>query len=341
MKNKGFTLIELLAVIVILAIIALIATPTILSVIEKAKKGATESSALGYIDAVEKQVMINEMDSAATNITDKTYSVTDLKKIGVTVKGEEPSEGSVTIENGNVTDYSLKFKDYTVTKENGKITTKKNEKVEEITYETYSNGNSIYYNPTAGEKCDASEAVSTTGTKNGCMKWYAFNDEEGSTSVNLILDHNTTAEIAWNSSESNSEMKEVATALENDTKDWKNDARLITANEVAKITGNTSFDATKTGQSIFYFDSNSTTQTATNKGASKYAWLFDYTTGCTDYGCNIGDSSTYGYWTSTAYADNSTAAWYVFRFGYLEYNTVNFTYFGVRPVISVSKSVIK
>ena len=217
MKNKGFTLIELLAVIVILAIIALIATPMILSVIEKAKKGAAESSALGYIDAVEKQVMINEMDSATTNITTKTtetYSVTDLKKIGVTVKGDEPIEGSVTIENGNVTDYSLKFKDYTVTKENGKITTKKNEKVEEITYETYSNGNTIYYNPTAGEKCKESEAVSTTGTKNGCMKWYAFNDEEGSTSVNLILDHNTTAEVAWNSSGSNSEMKEVATALE-------------------------------------------------------------------------------------------------------------------------------
>ena len=52
MNKKGFTLIELLAVIVILAIIALIATPTILGVIEKAKKGAAESSALGYIDAI-------------------------------------------------------------------------------------------------------------------------------------------------------------------------------------------------------------------------------------------------------------------------------------------------
>ena len=42
MKKKGFTLIELLAVIVILAIIAIIATPTILGVIEKARKEATE-----------------------------------------------------------------------------------------------------------------------------------------------------------------------------------------------------------------------------------------------------------------------------------------------------------
>ena len=38
-KRKGFTLIELLAVIVILAIIALIATPVVLSMIERARKG--------------------------------------------------------------------------------------------------------------------------------------------------------------------------------------------------------------------------------------------------------------------------------------------------------------
>ena len=235
MNKKGFTLIELLAVIVILAIIALIATPTILGVIEKAKKGAAESSALGYIDAVEKQVMINEMDNTATKITDKTYSVSDLKTLGVTVKGDEPSEGSVTIEKGNVTDYNLKFKDYTVTKTNGKVTVKKNEskKTEEV--KVYENGTAIYYNPTTGEKCTESEAVSLTGTKSGCMKWYTFNDEEGASSVNLILDHNTTARVAWNSSGNNSEMKEVDTALESDTKDWKNAARLITANEVAKI----------------------------------------------------------------------------------------------------------
>ena len=61
--KKGFTLIELLAVIVILAIIALIATPMILGVIETARKGAAKTSALGYLDAVEKQIMINQLDS--------------------------------------------------------------------------------------------------------------------------------------------------------------------------------------------------------------------------------------------------------------------------------------
>ena len=85
MKNKGFTLIELLAVIVILAIIALIATPMILNVVEKSRKGAAESSALGYIDAVEKQMMINLIDSDSTNdITDGVYETSNLE---VSVKG--------------------------------------------------------------------------------------------------------------------------------------------------------------------------------------------------------------------------------------------------------------
>ena len=52
-KKKGFTLIELLAVIVILAIIALIATPLVLGVIEKSKKGAFSDTAYGIISAAE------------------------------------------------------------------------------------------------------------------------------------------------------------------------------------------------------------------------------------------------------------------------------------------------
>ena len=39
-KKKGFTLIELLAVIAILAIVLLIAIPTVLNMIEKARRGA-------------------------------------------------------------------------------------------------------------------------------------------------------------------------------------------------------------------------------------------------------------------------------------------------------------
>lgn len=92
-SNKGFTLIELLAVIVILAIIALIATPIILDVIDTAKKGAKESSALGYVDAVEKQVMLAEVDTSATKIKAGRYKVSTLAKLKVEVKGDAPSDG--------------------------------------------------------------------------------------------------------------------------------------------------------------------------------------------------------------------------------------------------------
>ena len=117
MNKKGFTLIELLAVIVILAIIALIATPIILGVIEKSKMEAAESSALGYIDAVEKQMAINILDDTKTNITDGVYGTDDLNgtTYGVSVKGEKPATGSwVQVSNNQVVDYSLKIGDYVV-----------------------------------------------------------------------------------------------------------------------------------------------------------------------------------------------------------------------------------
>ena len=130
--KKGFTLIELLAVIVILAIIALISTPMILGIIEKAKKGGAESSALGYIDAVEKTVATNMLDTNKTNIEDGVYEVSKLKstKYDVKVKGEQPTEDSwVKIEKGQVTACSLKIGEYVVncngeTIKNGEIVEK-------------------------------------------------------------------------------------------------------------------------------------------------------------------------------------------------------------------------
>ncbi len=115
-SNKGFTLIELLAVIVILAIIALIATPIILDVIDTAKKGAKESSALGYIDAAEKQVMLAQVDTTATKIPTGTYTVATLDTLKVEVKGEEPKSTGVVKFNvkGAVEEAWLEFDDYKV-----------------------------------------------------------------------------------------------------------------------------------------------------------------------------------------------------------------------------------
>ena len=208
----------------------------------------------------------------------------------------------------------------------------------------YENGTAVtavYYNPETGKKCDDyTEKNSTTGTKSGCMKWYVFNDKEGNATVNVILDHNTTANVAWNLTGNNSEMKEVKKALENDTKDWKNTARLITANEIAKITGHPTFDASKENQDWFYLDSNNQTQIVNSTNKSKYAWLFDYTFDCTNNGCNTSDLNTWGYWTSTTETGTTSRAWLVDRDGDLSSGSVTIAVIGVRPVITISKSNI-
>ena len=330
-KNKGFTLVELLAVIVILALIALIATPIILNVISDAKKQAAKDSAYGYMDAVEKYIVSSELEDKS--IKDGTYSVEELNSMGVSVKGSTPDNGNIEIKNSSVKSYDIGIDGYVV--RNGKV-----DKVS--TTKSFKNGTAVYYNPETGNKCSKEEAKSTTGTKRGCMKWYVFNDKEGNATVNVILDHNTTAMVAWNSTGNNSEMKEVKIKLEEDTKDWKNTARLITANEVAKITGNTWFDASKENQDWFCLDTNQldgTTWCSKAQGTSEYAWLFDYTTMCTDYGCNKQDSSTWGYWTNTLYEglyEGKSSAWIIHSYGRLSVNNSNV--YGVRPVITISKS---
>ena len=127
MKQKGFTLIELLAVIVILAVIALIATPMILNVIDTAKRGSAESAALGYVEAVEKAVMLSQFETTtytvasgdiyevdATNsnkLVSKTVSSGSSAEIIVSFKGEAPKAGSTVTfgAGGSITDASLTF----------------------------------------------------------------------------------------------------------------------------------------------------------------------------------------------------------------------------------------
>ena len=349
-RSKGFTLIELLAVIVILAIIALIATPTILGVIEKARIGAAKSSALGYIDAVEKQVAINMLDTSKGNIVDGTYTTDELSTLGVSVKGTVPN-GILTIKNNQVDSYIFDVNGYAV--ENGKATKPTNTK-------KYENGYAVYYNPITGKKCDDYvEANSKNETKTGCMKWYVFNDKEGSGIVNVILDHNTTARIKWNDDNKNVAYAESNLKAEIDAlaSEWKVQPRLIKAEEVNNITGKSGFDASNTS-SWYYFDTKTQTKADFTSTRSKYDWLYNNLNKCktdsTDYGCSIEDGNTYqgygtagegqtwAYWTKTTYgsAGSGSFVWYVNRCGSLNYNGADKAVYGVRPVITISKSIV-
>ena len=122
--KKGFTLIELLAVIVILAIVSVIAVPIMLNVIDKAKQGTAESSALGYIDAVEKQVMINKVKSG-NEIEPGEYTKSELTAKGLTIKGEVEDAVVVINEKGKVSEARFYIDGYSLDYDGKKIITNK------------------------------------------------------------------------------------------------------------------------------------------------------------------------------------------------------------------------
>ena len=234
-------------------------------------------------------------------------------------------------------------------------------------YTYYENGTPIYFNPVTNKICgNYTEENSLNETKTGCLKWYIFNDDINNASVNMILDHNTTYNVAYNSTGSNSEMKEIKDeldALVNQSK-WKVTPRLITADEIAHIVGADSNDTIKwksnkpNGTNIenqsgwFYLDGSGNTYSDTNgwrkanshlKSDSNYTWLWDYISYCeTRTGCNIQDNNTDGYWTSSPLYNNNTIMWHIYTSGILgtEYANKN-NVSGVRPVISVDKKEFK
>src|SRR5574344_929648 len=121
-NNKAFTLIELLAVIVILAIIALIATPIILGVIENAKKGAAANSALGYIDAVEKEIVRKQINDIIMETGTIDINATDYYK-HIVIKGNRPSKGFLNVsEKGVILGATLCIDGYKINYNNSKAT---------------------------------------------------------------------------------------------------------------------------------------------------------------------------------------------------------------------------
>ena len=259
-------------------------------------------------------------------------------------------------------------------------------------YKTYANGEVVYYDISAGKACTNYNEENSktgyngidnkTGNQNSCLKFYAFNDG-GSSTLNLILDHNTTATVLWNSNGDNSTgPTDLTTKLKENTANWQGTitpsnyttgvsgrqytvnyngykARLITADEIAEITGNVGWYENLPNTDKYYFDTNINTKSTTcqegNITGCKYGWLYDRTaTTCTSTGClNNSDVETNGYWTISASNTNSTAELHqeycdgnvnygVSDSGRLSIVCPNYPdYYGVRPVIEVMKSNLK
>ena len=240
----------------------------------------------------------------------------------------------------------------------------------------------VYLDPKdPSKKCTESEVnsnVNDNGTpteiKSGCMKFYIYDDSGDN--YKMILDHNTTVSVAWNSKSPAKEMNEVSTKLSEDTQGWVGNPRLITADEIAKITSvdkrtNVNWNSKKPiyrdrdGRSIS--DGNTYVswfklvtdpfnshgyivlqEVSLGREDYTYGWLYEYTYDCYEYGCNSEDNNSYSgrkveeYWTSTATAgSDDLMAWVVTNNGKLSITGVAASSGdGVRPVIELPKSKI-
>ena len=111
MNKKGFTLIELLAIIVILAIIAVITVPIILNIIEDAKTGSIKDSSYGYKKSIQNYSMYMQTVDSNSDGLNGSYTVDELKALGLEVTGTEPNEGIILIDNDGISG-CLQFDEY-------------------------------------------------------------------------------------------------------------------------------------------------------------------------------------------------------------------------------------
>ena len=230
-----------------------------------------------------------------------------------------------------------------------------------------------YLDPTnLDNKCTSANSVSLAETKTGCMKWYIYKDN--GTSYLAILDHNVVNQ-AWNIDIDDDKHKfgtnvayedslvyPVVLLLTKTTEEDVNGSnwdkslnpRLIKAEEVAEITGykalNDNTTWTNPNGGWFCLDTsrtdNLTPHCTKMQGTSNYAWLFDNLglsdDTCISSGCNYTNTSNSGgYWTSTPYSTtgNGSLVWIVNREGNLDYGNARVASRGVRPVITISKSL--
>ena len=196
-KNKGFTLVELLAVIVILALIALIATPIILNIIKDAKRSAAKNSAYGYIDAVEKYIVLAKTQTGNyklelvptedKELTCKTKEecIKDTGLIGEvnkTIKGTKPSKIKLIIKGSEVvTGTEITVDEFLFTYDGKKLTEAgeiKEEEKEEEKKEIYADGDKVGVTKD-GNKCK----IGTTD----CYTGYTYGDTKGATKLNLVI----------------------------------------------------------------------------------------------------------------------------------------------------------
>ena len=356
MNKRGFTLIELLAVIVILAIIAVIAVPIVLNIIDESKENAGLRSAEMYVKAAEMSIAQSTLKDI--NIPADEYQIKDgdiclndgcTETLKVEVNGEVPEIGKITITNGNISSIELNYKEgKTIVKNSdGDLVYQEITEPIKLCIANTTKATALVWQGNADPALETSYATGevgliastdgayTPGVAYTCnfiddnetnnMTFFVLSSTEET--VTLISGANFGETVAWSLDGENHkddpEEEQAVTAkaaLAERTTNWSNanggklseeqmsTIKLPTAYQIAEAVGQTF-----SGSDISELPS----------------WLKSYTK----------TPVAYGYWTSTPNAGDSDYAWYVYYDGIVSGSDVVNDYgYGVRPVITISKS---
>lgn len=381
MKKRGFTLIELLAVIIILGVIALITIPLVIRLINKSRADSAVRSAVNYVAGVKKAVLkttgtsrftatyCEVKDDGTGNLDCDDGTVLELE-----VEGNKPVAGIVYFDKGDVTySQALRFGKYSISSnEQGEFTIddepkeiiKKNAFLEpEVSYEDadYKKGELIYVHNipfwvltnsshdkdyvvaikkeplTVGELNEYGEGIINRykgGKAYGLYKWVCNNG-----SCQSVIDNNVIGTISFYNNDdcgyvgeeknksgctnqySKSDVRKVVDKWarevfnSSDLKEVKKyKARLVTYDELAEYL------------EYNYYNTNSDYfKGKTISAPDKNQWIEGFT-----------------YWTMSPSQDYNDRVWLVSSGHLIEIVVDEEGTFGaVRPVINVSKNVIK
>ena len=258
-KNKGFTLIELLAIIVILAVIAVITVPIILNIIDNSKKGAITDSAYGYKDALQKYNMTLLTRNPESEGLKGSYTVTELKNLGLEISGQEPSDGIVLLDEEGISG-CLKFDEYTTYLYNNQVvgTAKGNCPTQKLV----TTGDGLYKSTTEpgrliyrGANPNNRIFLKEDGTNNTLYRIVSY---EPDGTIKVVRDGKLSENMAWDTANArNSTDNTYCTSPANGCNVWGSQS-------------NTLHNGSSLGDSFHYFYySSPTATTLTNGGSGK------------------------------------------------------------------------
>ena len=366
-KRRGFTLIELLAVIVILAIIALIAVPVIMNIISSARKSAFEDTAYGLVSAGEMYyagALLNDGMSGDTEFTIENGEFTGTNKLDV--KGSLPGSGKIKVSKDGKVALAITNGSICIIKgyNDSKIQTLEEYEVCELPAKTLSELARKNDFATTVNAC-ATTGTCTPGTKfaievapGDIKNFYVISDADNT--VTLIMDRNIGYTVAW------IVPPDYSTAGGVITEEMRNDGgacqhgQICVTNNKGPITALNSLERQTSSWTNIKARNYSLTddqgQYSNVQRIGTRARMLTLTealaVGCTGYyngssaTCpewlydNLGDGSEppYGFWLSSAYADDAGSAWSVDYVGDVVGDGVYFDLgLGVRPVIEISK----